>query len=202
MKNKNKITTVLILLFIVIAILVTLNLTTNLDTNFYKYINSFQNQKLTNFFKIITLFGGIEIVAPLVMLLLIFIKDKISRLIIIITMSTTTIMNPIIKNIFAIERPNINPLIKETNYSFPSGHTMAATAIYGICIYLIYQSKLPKYLKNILIIFLIALIILISLSRIYLGVHNFTDIISGIILSIIVLNITTELIKKYKNIRS
>lgn len=74
---------------------------------------------------------------------------------------------------------------------------MASLAFYGLLIYFIYKSNLNKKIKNLLIILLSILIILIGLSRIYLGVHYATDIISGFLLSTIFLIVFTHFTKKY-----
>ncbi|SFJ76241.1 undecaprenyl-diphosphatase [Halobacillus dabanensis] len=63
--------------------------------------------------------------------------------------------------------------------SFPSGHASGALVFYGFLIYLIMRSKLEPKWKWLINIALILLIILIGFSRLYIGVHFFTDIIAG-----------------------
>ena len=69
-----------------------------------------------------------------------------------------------------------------SNYSFPSSHAMAITCLYALIICYIYRSK-QKY-RNILITLCILVIILVDLSRVYLGVHYFSDVFAGSMLSL------------------
>ena len=92
-------------------------------------------------------------------------------------------MNRIIKALVKRPRPSqIYHLVKETNYSFPSGHSMSAMIGYGLLVLEVKKSSL-KY-KKVIEIFLMMMIFLIGLSRIYLGVHYFSDVIGGFLLSL------------------
>ena len=61
---------------------------------------------------------------------------------------------------------------------------MISMAFYGFLIYLIYKNVKNKYLKTFLISFLSILIIMIGISRIYLGVHYTSDVCAGFLVSI------------------
>lgn len=84
----------------------------------------------------------------------------------------------------------------QVGYSFPSGHSMVSMAFYGFLIYLIYNNIKNKYIKWILICSLSILIILIGISRIYLGVHYTSDVLAGFLLSISYLVIYTRIVKE------
>ncbi|WRK51815.1 phosphatase PAP2 family protein [Coprobacillaceae bacterium CR2/5/TPMF4] len=86
-----------------------------------------------------------------------------------------------IKAIVRRPRPNVDVFIRESNFSFPSGHAMAITCLYGLLIYYLYKSEI-RY-RKLLIVICVLIIVLVSLSRVYLGVHYFSDIIGGILLS-------------------
>ena len=102
------------------------------------------------------------------------------------------------KHIIRRARPEGIALIEETGFSFPSGHSMVGFAFYGFIIYLIYKSNLKKQIKILLITLLSLLIFNIGLSRIYLGVHYVTDVLTGYMLGLICLIGFIELIyKKY-----
>ena len=74
---------------------------------------------------------------------------------------------------------------------------MASMSFYGLLIYIIYRSNLPTKWKIVLISLLSVLILLIGISRIYLGVHFVSDVIAGFCLSVSYLIIFTKIIEKY-----
>ena len=83
------------------------------------------------------------------------------------------------KNIFDRERPTLLRLIDISGFSFPSGHAMGSTSFLEVqCILLSVEHRSTK---GVIIGLCAALILLISISRVYLGVHYPTDIIAGII---------------------
>lgn len=198
--KKNIIIIVLSLLFIVLCILVKLDLLSNIDESVYKFITSNMNDTTTNIYKVITFFGStIFMVGLCVLLLVLFIilKINIYGYIISGTLIFSTIMNNVIKVIIRRERP-IYMIVRETTFSFPSGHTMASVSMYGILIYLINKSNTNKKLKIILSIILGMIPLMVATSRIYLGAHYFSDILGAIMLATIVLLISTKYIKDKK----
>ena len=118
----------------------------------------------------------------LLVVVLMFLKDK-KELLIGIHLLIGQGINRLIKYIIKRPRPPQGlHLVKETNYSFPSGHSMSAMIGYGLLIIEVYQSSL-KY-KKLIMTLLAMMILLIGLSRIYLGVHYFSDVIGGFLLSL------------------
>jgi membrane-associated phospholipid phosphatase len=70
-------------------------------------------------------------------------------------------------------------LIHETGYSFPSMHATVSLAIYGFLAYMVWKLMHPPHHRLPWVIFLCVLIALIGFSRIYLGVHYFSDVLGG-----------------------
>lgn len=97
----------------------------------------------------------------------------------------------ILKNIFMVSRP-INALYLESTYSFPSGHSALAVALYGFIFLTIWKHD-KHHLKNKSLIFLGLLILTIPFSRIYLGVHYIEDVVVGFCIGLLWLFISQKL---------
>lgn len=165
----------------------------------YKFISTYLiRDSLTPIFKIITWFGSATCLIPLAVILFFTIKNKKVGLLAGANLIIITILNQALKIIVQRPRPTEYRIINETGYSFPSGHSMVSMAFYGFLIYLIYKNIKNKYLKISLIITLALLIIMIGISRIYLGVHYTSDVCAGFLVSlsylIIYINFANKLV--------
>lgn len=91
------------------------------------------------------------------------------------------LLNVALKHTFERARPHFEePILTLTTYSFPSGHTMAATVLYGLlACYFARQAR--SWPGRLLPFALAALMIgLIAFSRMYLGAHYLTDILAAL----------------------
>lgn len=164
----------------------------------YNLIYKLNSDSMTNIIKVITNFGGITAIALVTIIsLLIFRKKKINICIIFNLIGIAVINNIILKNIIGRDRPSDINIIVETGKSFPSGHSAVGIVVYGYLIYLIYNYFSNKYLKYILISILMLIIIVIGMTRIYLGVHYTSDVLGGYLLGICYLIIFTYFTDKY-----
>ncbi|MCL2164809.1 MAG: phosphatase PAP2 family protein [Oscillospiraceae bacterium] len=97
-----------------------------------------------------------------------------------VTLAISASLNTILKLCIAIPRPDTHRLIAETGFGFPSGHAMNGTAFIGICTFLFIQHSTKKRSQKITAaVSAIVFILAVGFSRVYLGVHNPTDVISG-----------------------
>ena len=126
--------------------------------------------------------GEIVIVGLLVFSIILFLHKRWRLLFtLLISVGIGEVFVWIIKN--TIDRPRpplVNALVAESSYSLPSGHTFVAIAFYGLLVYFVIQSNRNKFFKIISFIFGICLIILVGLSRIYLGAHWPSDVLAGV----------------------
>lgn len=63
--------------------------------------------------------------------------------------------------------------------SFPSGHVLIYAGVYGFLAFLLETLVRPARLRRIATSFLIGLVAMVGLSRIYLGHHWFTDVVAS-----------------------
>ena len=94
------------------------------------------------------------------------------------------LINTCLKNIFDRARPHFEPALTEAyGYSFPSGHVAGATLLYGAVMVLAWH-RLPAGVTRIVVLIALFLLVqLISLSRLYLGVHFLSDVLAAQFLS-------------------
>ncbi len=188
-KKKKILLIILLIIFILLAIFVKAGFTQNIDNSIYQLIKKMRTENITQILKIITNLGGISslffISLTVAVILCIFKKRKIGTIIVLNLLISSSIYI-ILKNIIQRVRPDISQsLINEAGYSFPSGHTTNNTAFYALLIYLICKNVKNKNICIILSVILGIIPILIGFSRIYLGVHYFSDVIAGFCLGII-----------------
>ena len=186
-----------LIIFITISILVITKKDLYLDTYVYNLISVIITPINTQVLKSITFLGSAIVVIGITILCIIFIKNKRYGIFMSIDLVSITIFQLILKNIFCRNRPVDINLIVENSYSYPSGHCLTAMAFYGLIIYFIIKSNIPMKNKKIYSILLSILILFIGLSRIYLGVHFFTDVIGGYTFSVCFLIIYTYIIKRW-----
>lgn len=167
------------------------------DNTIYNFIHNFNNPILTFIFKVITFLSSGPVLIVFSVFLFFLFRNKKFGIISLINLIFIVILNNVLKLFFSRPRPIEWMLIEENGYSFPSGHAMVSMAFYGMLIYLIWQTTIKLKYKKIFTIMFGLLIILVGLSRIYLGVHYPSDILAGFSLSLSYLIIITPLINYY-----
>jgi undecaprenyl-diphosphatase len=93
----------------------------------------------------------------------------------------------LLKDVTARARPDFSRMVDGTGYSFPSGHVMAAVALWGLLPLVVglYTRRRSVWWTSVAIS--AAMIGAIASSRVYLGVHWFSDIIGGLLVGSIFL---------------
>lgn len=163
-------------------------------------VKNLRSDWLTMIMTIITDFGSGVVLVPLSLLIFLLSKNKSKGICASLNLIIITIINMILKFIIQRPRPSGFNIIYESGYSFPSGHSMVSTAFYGFLIYLVYKNIKNKKLKVFLCALLFFLIIMICISRIYLGVHYASDVIGGFCISISYLMVFIMIAPKFLNI--
>jgi membrane-associated phospholipid phosphatase len=94
------------------------------------------------------------------------------------------LLNVILKQVFNRTRPVWDdPLLTLTSHSFPSGHAAGATLFYGfLAVYMVWRMKNAS--ARVLAVFgCVLMVVLVSFSRVYLGVHYLSDVLGAVSLS-------------------
>ncbi len=190
--NKKITASLLFIMGLILGLLAKFNYTTGLDSFIYNFLIYFKSPMVTTFFKIVTNLGStwFIILLNLVIIVSYLILKRKEILIIPINSCLSVIFNNILKIIIRRPRPNVLRLVKERNFSYPSGHAMISLLFYITVIVLINKSNIKH--KKLINVILVVIIILIGISRVYLGVHYITDILGGYLISASILILTLK----------
>lgn len=104
-------------------------------------------------------------------------------------LALTGILVAFLKNIYQHSRPAIQHLVEEGGFSFPSGHALASTLIFGTLLIIVSQRIKSVQTKHILQSLMVVMIFIIMTSRVYLGVHYPTDVLGSFLLGLGILHI-------------
>lgn len=104
-------------------------------------------------------------------------------------LALTGLLVAFLKNIYQHSRPAIQHLVEEGGFSFPSGHSLASTLIFGTLLIIVSQRIKSVQTKRILQSLMIVMIFIIMTSRVYLGVHYPTDVLGSFLLGLGILHV-------------
>jgi undecaprenyl-diphosphatase len=90
------------------------------------------------------------------------------------------LLNVALKHVFRRVRPAFDdPLLSLLTYSFPSGHTAAATVFYGLLACYLVRRVRAWGARALVVLGAAAMVTLVALSRMYLGVHYLSDVLAA-----------------------
>lgn len=110
-----------------------------------------------------------------------------------VNLALAALLNVVLKTLIQRPRPEGFRLAVESGFSFPSGHSMAAMAFFGLIVWMVWHYEQDRRQRLILTAAFSAVIAMIGISRIYLGVHYASDVLGGFCASIIWLVFYTKL---------
>lgn len=148
--------------------------------------------------KFISFIGSWKILLPGTAILIVYLLNKrqyYSSKLLLINILGSYIINFILKNLFQRTRPLEFFRVEQSGLSFPSGHSMVTMSMYLAIAYLLTKDRENTSKRKLIYGLSTLLILLMGISRVYLGVHWPTDIIGGYIMGYLFFNLSLILIK-------
>lgn len=189
-------------LFTSIATAISTNTIETFDRSIIDVVQSTETPALTTIMKFFTALGstsGVLIITVSLFSILYFgIKSRPQAYLFATTIIGTVALNQLLKFIFKRNRPAFHRLVDIGGYSFPSGHTMIAFSLFAMIAFIMWRRVQSYWTRFSIVLFASFMIVIIALSRIYLGVHFPSDIIGGMSVSAIWFLIATTVYTYYQ----
>jgi membrane-associated phospholipid phosphatase len=151
------------------------------DRAILTWLYNIASPALTQLALAVTLSAAHYVLIPLMLTLaaLMWRRWRVDWLALAVSLGGASVVNLFVKTLFARARPTLfEPLTIETGFSFPSGHSQAALAFYGVLAYLLARRVSPKWRLPVYIAGG-AWVVLVGLSRNYLSVHYPSDVLAA-----------------------
>lgn len=152
------------------------------DTAVIRIVQKRIDHSNTRIMKLFTFLGSPAVVSVFVAFSAIALyrtKKKREAVCMVIANAAGAGFNEGLKYIFRRRRPDIHRLVPVHGYSFPSGHSMGSVMFYGTVSYLLCRQMKSGFYKILTCIVSAFMVFMTGVSRIYLGVHYPSDVISG-----------------------
>lgn len=151
-----------------------------LEDGFYSFISTFISPALTAFMQFVSfLIDPIPLIIICLSLFIFKFTRKYYAIPIAIGTGGATLINIGIKEIVKRPRPDVLHLVTETSYSLPSSHAAASMAFFTLLIFISRRVLTKRWVKNLITTLSILMILIVGISRIYLGVHHLGDVLIG-----------------------
>lgn len=152
---------------------------TSLDETVLQTIHGWSSPELDAWFGFATQLGGFEFVLIFMAFLMIgLIRYRLHKAagLLALGVGGAALINQILKSTFERTRPDLwEQIVVETSYSFPSGHAMVSLALAASLVALVWRTRW----RPAAIVTATIYVVIIGLSRLYLGVHYPSDVLAG-----------------------
>lgn len=181
--------------FIALALLVLNGKTETVDSRIIDAIQAFSHPLLIGLMIFVSFFGDglYPIVIFLAFALLLVFKGYKREAYYSFLIWLGPLLSWILKTLVTRLRPQeylISGYSLPSDFGFPSGHAVFFVVFFGlVAFYAVILTRLPLALRKIFFVVSFALILLVGLSRIYLGVHWPIDVLAGYLLGFALLEV-------------
>lgn len=194
----SKMKKIFVLLFLFLILLILIN-SCPVITQWDRSLIVFVQQKLSHLLLVIPMLPdcimySIMIGIPLIGFGIFFIKKNLyADLICIFSVPLVTfLLNCVIKPIVKRPRPPMElqiTSIHPDSFSFVSSHSLVTICLWGMVVWYLHKYCADKRLKLLGSIIAISWILFVGLSRIWIGVHNPTDVLGAYILGLLLISL-------------
>lgn len=123
---------------------------------------------------------GVSILALLLAAYLVWRKERYWVLSLLVVLPLGMLINVLLKQVFLRARPSFSdPILTLASYSFPSGHVAGATLFYGVLAAFLCSRLRAWPLQAAIVLTASAMVVLVAITRLYLGVHYFSDVVAA-----------------------
>ncbi len=152
-----------------------------LDLSILQFFYHLRSPVLNKVMIAITYLGGEAMIGFGILIAIFLLLERHRREAMLFTfiLGMAEIIDLTLKNLVQRPRPQFHPLVIAKDFSFPSGHAMDSFVFYLTLSYLFFHLSKNKKIAMIITALSLILILLIGISRIYLGVHYPTDVVAG-----------------------
>lgn len=168
--------------YVIVSVFVVLGVTEPLNSFIYELVRPLSGRG----FAYVTELGSAQIVVGLSILGLLYWiwrDERIEAWRLLLVGVGTLLFTQVLKLVYGIDRPLIDASLDATTYSFPSGHASGSLALYGLFAYVLYKKQ-----QSMIIVTMLTLIVLaVSMSRVILNVHYFSDVLGGWLVALTVI---------------
>lgn len=124
-------------------------------------------------------------------------RQHLEAIVVVLSVIAAGELGTLMKDLVQRARPTagwVHLAARLADYSFPSGHVIFATVLFGTTFWLVWITWRGSWVRNLVLIGVAALVFLMGPSRIYLGQHWPTDVIGAYCLAGLWVAFTVELI--------
>ena len=160
-----------------------------LDLRLHNTVPLFRTAGMTTFMLLLTELGSAMVLSFLCLGVALFALAWGGRrlaVMFMLALAVSGLMSVSLKALFGSSRP-LDAIINVHEASFPSGHMLSGTVVYGLLAALLLGSRARNGVRAIGVTLLLLVIVGIGMSRLYLGVHWPSDLLGSLALALIIL---------------
>ena len=177
--------------YVIVSVFVVLGAVDPMNTFVYEWLQPLPDRV----FAYVTELGSVRILIGISFLWMVYWLvrgDRIEAFRLVSIVIVTLVGTQVLKLLHRIDRPLIDASLDATTYSFPSGHASGSLALYGLTAYVLYRKKQSK----VVIFMLLCLVLAVSLSRVILNVHYFSDVLGGWLVALTMIALSEWIIRR------